>query len=243
MENGWNAPVIDNPYSTTYWNDTNVDPGLINASGFVDQSKLIGGTKAPGIMDKIIGYNTVGKDGATVSNPGWGGLALGVGNLASNWIMGNKQMDFGREQLDFSKEQFQKNYAAQMDAYRRAANKRSGLLSYHQDRQDGTTDRNLADTLAQYNTGGQMLDTQGGVVADPTYGDVQASPAAVSSAFADPATKAAGQSLLLNQSAFGSLPELPGSMAEATKRRKSSTRDSNTEQQIAEQEKVKKITG
>lgn len=221
------------------YNGSVYDPSKLNqtfmnapqAGGYGSQiaadaaGKSFGGGDLFGALDST----SVGPNGQAITNQGWGGLALGLGGLASNWIMGNKQMDFGREQLDFSKEQFQKNYAAQMDAYRRAANKNTGMLSYANDRRDGTTDRGLSETLSAYNDGGRMIDTVGNTVADPTYGAVEAS------AFADPALTSAGQSALLNESLYSS------TVPSRDTARKDSTRDSNTEQQADEQDAVKKI--
>ncbi len=162
-------------------------------------------------------------NGNVLTQSGWGGLALGVGGLAANWMMGNKQLDFGREQLDFSKDQFYKQYGMQMDAYNRAANQRSSMVEYNAARRRGE-DPSRSDISEKYNTGSHLVNADGSV--GQTYD--------ATSAFAPTSSKLAGENAaMLNAAA----------QEDRSEARRDSSRDSNTESNQDEKDKVKKITG
>jgi len=131
-----------------------------------------GGGDMFGMMDS----SSVGANGQQITNQGWGGMAMGLGQMYLNWTQGKAQQELGREQLDFSKEQFYKNYAMNMDKYRRRVNRESAGLAH------AGTGGSWSDTAKRYNTGAAMLDENGATMADPTYGPVAASPAAVNAA-------------------------------------------------------------
>ena len=189
------------------------------------------------------------ENGGTGTQAGWGNLALGVGGLASSWIMGNKQLDLGREQLDFSKEEFYKNYAMQMDQYTRAANKNSGMLNWHNS-DDGSSAGSI---LSDYNYGDRFISDKDSSInlADPSTDRVDGTnPNVASSSFIQPgvdekSATSAEQSLLLNDSMYGNdvmTPEMTAS-SYARRRKARTNRDSNTEQQQQEQDEVQKKIG
>ncbi len=139
-----------------------VAPQAQGAEGF-------GGGNMFGMTDSTSVNN---KTGAQTTNQGWGGLAMGLGSMYMNWTQGKEQQKFAQDQLDFSKEQFYKNYAMNMDKYRRKVNRGNSELSWLQGDQQGT----LADTFANggYNDGSQMIDHAGNTMADPTHNAVSA---------------------------------------------------------------------
>ncbi len=67
----------------------------------------------PSLLQNVTGYNQVGKNGATVSNPGVGSLGLGVFNAWNSWNQGNKMYDLQEDALAFSKDQYWNNFMMQ----------------------------------------------------------------------------------------------------------------------------------
>lgn len=132
----------------------------------------IGGGDMFGAFDST----TTAANGQQTTNQGWGGMAMGLGQMYLNWTQGKAQQEMGREQLDFSKEQFYKNYAMNMDKYRRRVNRENAGLAH------AGTGGAWSDTARNYNTGAAIIDENGATEADPTYGPVAASPAAIGAA-------------------------------------------------------------
>ena len=164
---------------SNFYNGTD---GVANNAGS-SVNGIANGSLGGGSMGGMMDSTKVGPNGGQTTTQGWGGMALGLGQMYMGYTQGKEQQKFAREQLDFSKEQFYKNYAMQMDQYRRKVNKGSNELAWSQGDRSGSLSQSMID--GGYNDGSRMVDANGNTVADPTYGHVAAAPATASaSAFA-----------------------------------------------------------
>ncbi len=108
----------------------------------------------PSLGQSIIGYNSVGENGATMSNPGYGGIALGAFNAWNSWNQGNKMYDLQSEALDFSQDQYWNNFMMQRGLMNDELNtkNRARYISSQRGGGSGESDRDLVNRAEdQYN--------------------------------------------------------------------------------------------
>lgn len=160
-------------FGAEFYNGTD---GIASNAGSSVNGLANGQIGGGGGMGGLLDSTSVGPNGQQTTTQGWGGLAMGLGQMYMNWTQGKAQQEMGEEQLDFAKEQFYKNYAMNMDKYRRRVNRENAGLAH------AGTGGAWSDTAKNYNTGAAIIDENGMTEADPTYGPVAASPAAVGAA-------------------------------------------------------------
>jgi hypothetical protein len=135
-------------------------------------------------MDKILGWNEVGKNGNNIQHMGYAAPALGVFNAWNSWNQGNKMYDLQKDAFDFSQEKFWLNYMNKLQDKNRYTNRVNSQNAWRAaiaaDPSKATSLQAQVDTTAPFQTDEYIVpygNTSGTPIARPDAGSEYINPA------------------------------------------------------------------